>query len=95
MGIAAYYRGNQAITLQFNREAGIPDPCFVPDKRPADWGDKAQQRALECGRRIIAGAAGYGLAAPTEEVLAMAIKDRAKVGAKTAAEVARTILNPV
>ena len=89
MGIAAYYRGNKLISLQLNRAAGIPDPCFVAERRPASWGSKAQGKALDCAVRILEGCQRYGTTAPTEEALAMAVRESAKVGVTTARNAAR------
>lgn len=50
------------------------------------------QACLDCINVHGDTAARYGLAVPDDEVLAMAIKDTAKVGAKTAAEAARAAL---
>ena len=92
MGIAAYYRGNKLISLQLNRAAGIPDPCFVTERRPAGWGLKAQGKALDCAVRILEGRQRYGMVAPTEEILAMAVKESARVGVETARNAARLAL---
>lgn len=92
MGIAAYYRGNAVISRQIRAEQGIPEPCHKPEPRPADWGSKAAAKALDHARRVLSGAARCGMPAPSEEMLAEVVREKAKVGAETAAEAARQAL---
>lgn len=86
MGIAAYRRGSALISRQFARDAyrrgeSSYDPDAVqakPTPRPADWGSKADLRALDHAQRVVAGARRYGL--PLDrEVLVAAVMDRANV----------------
>lgn len=88
MGIAAYYRGNKVISDQLRREY---DPHYHPDAvpakpvpRPATWGDKASQRALERARGIVAGALKYGMRLPDVEMLTEIVIEKARVGRDTA-----------
>lgn len=97
MGIAAYYRGNRAISWQIWREYGglpheNPMPPVVPaTPRPEGWGDATRGKAT---------AFASGLAAHwrAREVpfsaadLADAIVERKLCGRKTALAVANNVL---
>ena len=99
MGVAAYWRGSRAISEQFAREAYAAgrspfNPDAVPAKpkpRPAEWGSKAQLRALERARGILRGCRKYGLDVDPD-ILAGAVMDRANVSEKTAIEAATRAL---
>jgi hypothetical protein len=94
---ASYMRGSRRISAEFCREYGCigcarcrPDCHREP--RPATWGDAAAARALDHARRIVAGAARAGLAAPAADVLAEAVRSRARVGHETAIRAAAKAL---
>ena len=86
MGVAAYQRGNRAITRGIAMDLGEPDPFrpYIATPRPDGWGDKALMRAADVARRSLRGARRYGLALD-RDVLILAVVDRARVGEATAA----------
>jgi hypothetical protein len=81
MGVAAYNRGNAVIARQGCRDRGCRgcSACHTPaapTPRPADWGGKAEARAVRFveGARLVA--ERYGLPAPAAEVIEMMLVER-------------------
>lgn len=96
MGVSAYRRGSISISRQICQETGCGG-CWRcresrPTPRPDGWGDKALARATQRARRILAGCERYGLPRPDAEMLAEAVRERERVGAKTAMEAARAAI---
>lgn len=92
MGIAAYNRGSAVISAQYARDRGERMNGVKPVPRPAGWGGKAAARALASAHRFLSAADSYGLAAPSEEVLAELVREQASVGHETATTAARIAL---
>ena len=97
MGIAAYYRGNRAISVGICRDSGCPgcSYCRVPIKptpRPETWGSKAAKRALDVGLSTLHAAGAYEMEIPTEQRLASVIREKARVGKATALSAAKRAL---
>ena len=94
MGIAAYRRGNAAISRGICRAYECPGcgRCRTPARptpRPKEWGFKAAERARMIADRVLASALAYDLPAPSVETLASVVRDRAAVGLATATRAAK------
>jgi len=84
MGVAAYRRGNSAISRGICAEFGCVgcQECrpYVPQPRPAGWGDKAAEKASKAA----AGLLRFCDARPTVDDLADMVQVATGVGRKTA-----------
>jgi hypothetical protein len=89
MGVAAYNRGNLAISRDLFPER-YREPA-KPTPRPSTWGSKAAARAEERARRIVSGLRRYGLAVVREQVIG-AVAERERVAVDTATVAVDAIL---
>jgi hypothetical protein len=84
MGVAAYRRGSSAISRGICAEYGCIgcQECrpYVPQPRPAGWGNKAAERA----NKAAAGLLRFCDARPGEDALADMVQVATGVGRKTA-----------
>jgi len=96
MGVAAYYRGNLAISAQQCRASGcsgcVRCTSHAPTRRPSDWGAIAMEKAKKKADSIVSACARYGLEEPDEETLAMAVASSVRCGPATALAAARLAL---
>ncbi len=96
MGIAAYYRGNRAISAQFCRERGCSgcSACRTPKPTPRseNWGDKSTKAAADKGAELLRGCALMGRDTPSEEDLAEMIMMDSRLSLRAATDGARLAL---
>jgi hypothetical protein len=92
MGIAAYNRGNLAISRDLFPER-YREPA-KPTPRPSSWGNKAAQRATERARRIVAGLQRYGLTVVREQVIG-AVVERERIAVATATTAVDAVLQEI
>jgi hypothetical protein len=96
MSGASYRRGSAVISRQICIEYGCSGCTRCreckPTPRPAVWGSKAAARALDVAQRTLSGMRRYGLPEPDIATLALAVRERARVGEATAESAARVAL---
>jgi hypothetical protein len=96
MGIAAYYRGNRAISAGICREYGCRgcSRCteYTPTPRPADWGSKTASKALSKARGLLRYMRERHDETPTHADLADMVRQDTRWGKATCADAARIAL---
>ena len=91
MGVAAYYRGNRAISAQFCMESGchgcVNCSTYTPTPRPAGWGDKARAKADKRAASLVRYFARDGRTLSVDDLADM-VREGVGCGAKTARQAA-------
>ena len=90
MGIAAYYRGNRAISRGICGNCGRCSACYeppTPTPRPPEWGDKIRAKADNRAEGIVRYFARDGRTISTDDLADM-VRDGVGCGAKTARQAA-------
>lgn len=96
MGVASYWRGSRAISLQYEMDRYKADPTghnptydYKPEPRPAGWGGSTAERARLEVEKIVARNAEYRAAGNHAAVLDRTwaihfVRERARCGKATA-----------